>query len=147
MYFTNLYGPWQYPEKLIPKSIINLIEGKKISIYGDGRDVRMWLHVEDSIRGLLRVMQNGAVGESYALGSKDELANLEVVKELLRIFGKDEREIEFVADRPAHDFRYSVDYSKIRDTLGWEPKIEFAEGLKDKVEWYKRHEDWWGRRR
>lgn len=147
VHFTNLYGPWQYPEKLIPKSIINLTQDRKISIYGDGQNIRVWLHVEDSINGLLRVLENGRDGESYALGSKDELTNMEVVRTLLEIFRKDEREIEFVADRPGHDLRYSVDYSKITRELGWEPQIEFREGVRDKVKWFKKHSDWWGRRR
>lgn len=147
VHFINLYGPWQYPEKLIPKSIINLLEGRKVSIYGDGQNIRMWLHVEDSAIGLLRVLKEGKNGESYALGSKDELTNLEVVRTLLEFLGKDEREIEFMADRPGHDFRYSVDYSKIKRELGWEPNIIFREGLKQKVEWYRQNSDWWGRRR
>lgn len=147
VHFTNLYGPWQYPEKLIPLSIVRLLEGKKIQLYGDGRNIRTWLHVEDSISGLLRVIREGKKGESYVLGSHDEKTNLEVAKLLLSIFGKPETEIEFVEDRPGNDLRYAVDFSKIKRGLGWKPQINFEEGVKDKVEWFRGHGDWWGRRR
>ena len=146
VHFTNLYGPWQYPEKLIPLSIIRLLEGKKIQLYGDGRNIRTWLHVEDSISGLLRVIREGKKGESYALGSRDEKTNLELAKLLLSIFGKPETEIEFVEDRPGHDLRYAVDFSKIKRDLRWKPRVGFENGLKDKVEWFRQHSDWWGRR-
>lgn len=147
VHFTNLYGPWQYPEKLIPLSIVRLLEDKKIQIYGDGKNIRTWLHVEDSIRGLSKILKDGKIGESYALGSRDEKTNIEVAQLLLSIFGKPETEIEFVKDRPGNDLRYAVDYSKIKRELGWEPQINFNDGVKDKVEWFKQNSDWWGRRR
>lgn len=147
VHFTNLYGPWQYPEKLIPLSIVRLLEGKKIQLYGDGRNIRTWLHVEDSISGLLKVIREGKSAESYALGSHDEKANIEVARLLLSIFGKPETEIEFIEDRPGNDLRYAVDFSKIKRSLRWEPRVGFEDGLKDKIEWFRQHSDWWGRRR
>lgn len=147
VYFTNLYGPWQYPEKLIPISIVRLLEEKKIQIHGEGSNIRTYLHVEDSIKGLFRVIKNGKNAESYALGSQNERTNMEVARLLLSIFERPETEIEHVKDRPGNDLRYAVDYSKIRQELGWDPQINFEEGIKDKIGWFKNHPDWWGRRR
>lgn len=147
VHFTNLYGPWQYPEKLIPISIVRLLEDKKIQIYGEGNNIRTYLHVEDSIKGFMKVLKEGRVGESYALGTQDEKTNMEVARTLLSIFGKSENEIEHIKDRPGNDLRYAVNYSKIKHELGWEPQIDFNDGVKDKVEWFKKHGDWWGRRR
>lgn len=147
VHFTNLYGPWQYPEKLIPLSIVRLLEGKSIRIYGEGNNIRTYLHVEDSIKGFLKVLKEGKIGESYALGTQDEKTNMEVARTLLTIFGKSETEIEHVTDRPGNDLRYAVDYSKIKHELGWEPQIDFNDGVKDKVDWFRAHTDWWGRRR
>lgn len=147
VHFTNLYGPWQYPEKLIPVSIVRLLEGKKIQIHGEGNNIRTYLHIEDSIRGFLGVLKNGKLGESYALGTQDERTNMEVARLLLSIFGRSENDIEHVKDRPGNDLRYAVNYSKIKNELGWRPEINFEDGVKDKVTWYKNHTDWWGRRR
>lgn len=147
VHFTNLYGPWQYPEKLIPISIVKLLEDKKILIHGEGNNIRTYLHVEDSINGLLRVMKSGKNGESYALGSQNERTNMEVARLLLSIFGKPETEIEHVKDRPGNDLRYAVDFSKIKQELGWDPQINFEEGVEDKVDWFRKHQDWWGRRK
>lgn len=147
IHFTNLYGPWQYPEKLIPKAITNLIEGEKVSIYGDGQNIRMWLHVTDAVKGLDKVIHEGMPGEAYALGSQDELTNLQIADMLLDIFGKTREELVFVADRPGNDLRYAVDHSKITNELGWRPQISIREGLQKKVTWLKEHGDWRGRRK
>ncbi len=147
VHFTNLYGPWQYPEKLIPVSIVRLLENKKILIHGEGNNIRTYLHVEDCINGFMKVLKSGTEGESYALGSEDEKTNMEVVRLLLSIFSKPESEIQHVIDRPGNDLRYAVDYSKIKKELGWEPQINFEDGVRDKVEWFRKHSDWWGRRR
>lgn len=147
VHFTNLYGPWQYPDKLIPKSILKLIEEQKLQIHGNGENMRMWLHVEDSVKGITTVLKNGINGESYALGSHDEKTNLEVAGTLLELFGQPMTEIEFVADRLGNDFRYCVDFSKIKTELGWQPQILFKDGVKDEISWYKEHGDWLGRRR
>ncbi len=147
VHFTNLYGPWQYPEKLIPVSTVRLLENKKILIHGDGHNIRAYLHIEDSIGGFLNVLKHGRNGESYALGSRDEKTNMEVARLLLSIFRKPETEIEHVKDRPGNDLRYAVDYSKIKRELGWEPLIDFEEGVTDNVDWFRRNSDWWGRRR
>lgn len=147
IHFTNLYGPWQYPDKLIPKSILKLIEEQKLQIHGNGENMRMWLHVEDSINGVTAVLKKGVNGESYALGSHDEKTNLEVAETLSELFGQPMTEIEFVADRPGNDLRYCVDFSKIKTELGWEPHILFKDGVKDEISWYKQHGDWLGRRR
>lgn len=146
VYLTNLYGHWQYPEKLLPRAIVNVFQGKKIPIYGDGQNIRTWLHVEDSVNGLLKVLKHGKKRESYALGSKDELTNLEAIKMLLEILEKDEGEIEFVKDRPGNDLRYSVSYSKIKKELGWEPQTKFRKGLESKVGWFKQNKNWWTKR-
>jgi len=147
VHFTNLYGPWQYPEKLIPKSILRLINERKIQIHGDGKNMRMWLHVEDSVSGVTNVLERGVPGESYALGSHDEKENIEVARLLLEFFGRPTSEIEFVADRPGNDLRYCVSYDKIHKNLGWEPRVDFQDGLKDEIDWFKKHGDWAGRRR
>lgn len=147
VHFTNLYGPWQYPEKLIPVSIVRLLEDKKILIHGEGNNIRTYLHVEDCINGFMKVLKFGKEGESYALGSENEKSNMEVARLLLSIFGKPESEIIHTKDRPGNDLRYAVDYSKIKKELGWEPQINFEDGVKDKAEWFRKHSDWWGRRR
>jgi len=142
---TNNYGPYQFPEKFIPLSVTNLVEGKKIPLYGDGMNVRSWLHVNDHSEALLLVGEKGKAGEVYNIGSaqEDELPNITVSKELLRALGKAESSIEYVKDRPAHDRRYAIDYTKIKNDLGWTPKIRFTQGLKQTVEWYLANEKWW----
>ncbi len=147
IHFTNLYGPWQYPDKLIPRSILRLMDEEKIQIHGDGKNMRMWLHVEDSVKGVIDVFERGVPGESYALGSHDEKENIEVAQLLLEMFSRPGSEVEFVADRPGNDLRYCVSYDKIHTDLGWEPRVDFQDGLKDEVDWFKRHGDWIGRRR
>lgn len=141
---SNNYGPYQFPEKLIPLAITNVIEGKKIPIYGDGLYVRDWLHVEDHCRAIDLVIGKGKVGETYVVGGMTELVpNIEIAKKILSLLGKDEDFFEFVKDRPGHDRKYDVDWSKIRNELGWTPLHNFDEWLEKTVEWYKNNEDWW----
>jgi dTDP-glucose 4,6-dehydratase len=146
---SNNYGPYQFPEKLLPLLICNLREGKPLPVYGDGRQVRDWLFVADHCEALLAVLERGAVGETYAIGGASERANLEVVEALCAIF--DEREpggapharlIRHVADRPGHDRRYAIDSGKIRRQLGWSPRVDFAAGLRRTVEWYLDNQPW-----
>ncbi len=140
------YGSYQFPEKLISLAITNLLEGKKVPIYGDGLHVRDWLYVEDHCSAIETVLQNGKAGETYCVGSTTkEMNNLAVVKKVLDILREDESKIEFVKDRPGHDRRYAIDWSKIKDKLGWQPKFSFDDGLKKTVEWYKTNQDWWKR--
>lgn len=140
---SNNYGPYQYPEKLIPLFITNLIDGKKLPVYGRGSNVRDWIHVDDHNRGIDLILQKGKIGETYCLGGNSERSNLEITKKLLSIFGQGEEMINYVADRPGHDLRYAVDFSKAKRDLGWEPLIVFERGLAETVDWYRRHEDWW----
>lgn len=142
---SNNYGPFAFPEKFIPLVITNLLEGKKIPLYGDGLQVRDWVHVEDHIRGIWSILQNGKIRDTYCLGGGNERTNLSVVKSILAILGKDENMIEYVKDRPGHDVRYAIDYSKAKRELGWEPQISFEDGLKKTVAWYQEHEAWWKR--
>lgn len=139
---TNNYGPYQFPEKLIPKAIIRLARSLKVPIYGTGTNVRDWIYVLDHCRAVEAVMRRGRAGEVYNISSGEERTNLEVVRELLRVIGKDESYIEWVEDRPGHDLRYSLDSSKVRG-LGWKPERGFEEGLRETVEWYSKNEGWW----
>ncbi len=141
---SNNFGPFQFPEKFIPLAITNIIEGKKVPVYGDGLYVRDWLYVEDHCRAIEKVLLNGKVGETYCVGGvTEDISNLDVVKKILKLLGKNEESIEFVKDRPGHDRRYAVDFSKIRNQLGWEPLQRFDDWLEKTVDWYKNHEDWW----
>ncbi len=139
---SNNYGPWQYPEKLIPVVIEKALSGESIPVYGRGENVREWLYVADCARGLRRVLEAGRPGEVYNLGSGEEKTNLEVVRAILALLGRPEDLITFVKDRPGHDFRYAMDSSKIRRELGWAPEVDFATGLKQTVEWYLSHREW-----
>lgn len=140
---SNNYGPYHFPEKIIPLFISNLLEGKTVPVYGDGQQVRDWIHVDDHARGVEFILQKGQIGETYCLGGKEaEVANLELTKKLIALCGRDESAIEFVKDRPGHDRRYSIDYSKAKTELGWEPLITLEEGLKMTVEWYKENQEW-----
>ncbi len=139
---SNNYGPYQYPEKVIPLFITNLLEEKKVPLYGDGKNVRDWLHVEDNCRALLTVYRKGKKGEIYNIGGGNEVQNIELTKKILRLTGRDESYIELVEDRKGHDRRYSLDSSKTR-ALGWEPMKRFDEGLAETVKWYKENEWWW----
>jgi dTDP-glucose 4,6-dehydratase len=139
---SNNYGPRQFPEKLIPLMIANAEEGQALPVYGDGQQVRDWIHVDDHCAGLLAALDRGRVGEVYNFGGEHELANLTVVKTLLSILGKDETLIRFVADRPGHDRRYAIDCSKAKRELGWRPLRRFDEGLRDTVRWYREQREW-----
>ena len=141
---ANNYGPYHFPEKLIPLAITNILEGKKVPVYGDGLYVRDWLYVEDHVRAIEAVLQKGKEGETYCVGSMtQDVNNLEVVKKILKIMGKGEDMIEFVKDRPGHDRRYAIDWSKIHNELGWEPLNDFDIWLAKTIDWYKENENWW----
>lgn len=140
---SNNYGPYMFPEKVLPLFITRLMADKTVPVYGDGLQVRDWIHVTDHNRGVDMILRKGRIGETYCLGGKDaEINNLNLTKLLLKIMGKDESHIEFVKDRAGHDFRYAVDYSKAQKELGWEPQVSLEEGLTDMVEWYLSHQDW-----
>ncbi|EKD65033.1 MAG: hypothetical protein ACD_50C00208G0005 [uncultured bacterium] len=141
---SNNFGPFQFPEKMIPLAITNILEGRKVPVYGDGLYVRDWLYVEDHCRAIEAVLQKGKVGETYCVGGlTDDINNLDVVRKILRLLGKDEGFIEFVKDRPGHDRKYAIDWTKIKNELGWEPLHTFDEWLEKTVDWYKTHQDWW----
>ncbi len=143
---SNNFGPYQFPEKLIPLAITNIIEGKKVPIYGDGLYVRDWLYVEDHCRAIDLILQKGKIGETYFIGGlTEDINNLEVIKKILKIMNKDESVIEFVKDRPGHDRRYAIDWSRINKELGWQPEHNFDEYLKITIDWYKNNEKWWRR--
>jgi len=139
----NNYGPNQFPEKIIPLFITNLIQGKKISVYGDGLNVREWIHVNDHCRGLELIFENGKAGEAYNLGSNAEFTNIELTNELLKSFGLGEDRINYVADRLGHDRRYSLNFEKAVNILGYKPEISFESGLLETIEWYKKNSNWW----
>jgi dTDP-glucose 4,6-dehydratase len=139
---SNNYGPRQYPEKLIPLSVLNAMAGDHLPVYGDGRQVRNWLYVEDFARAIDTVLRNGTPGEAYNVGGPDEEENIHVVRRILELTGRDESLIEHVTDRPGHDRRYSLSSDKVR-ALGWEPRVRFEEGLERTVDWYRDNEWWW----
>jgi dTDP-glucose 4,6-dehydratase len=147
---SNNYGPFQFPEKLIPTVILRALEGKSIPVYGDGRQVRDWLHVDDHAEALLLVLGKGRLGETYLIGGDSTKRNIEVVRTLCAHLDrlapaniKHEERIEFVTDRPGHDFRYAIDASKLQRELGWSPKRDLADGLEDTVRWYVENRAWW----
>jgi len=140
---SNNYGPYQFPEKLIPLMISNAIENKELPIYGDGMHVRDWIYVEDHCRALDRVLQHGKAGEVYNIGGRSERPNLSVAKAILDQLGKPHSLIRFVTDRPGHDRRYAIDFSKIENELGWKPSISFEEGIRLTVKWYQTRQEWW----
>ncbi len=139
---SNNYGPYQYPEKLIPLMVLNALHGDRLPVYGDGMNVRNWLFVEDFARGISHTLAHGAAGEVYNVGGPDEAPNIHVVRRILELTGTDESLIEWVADRPGHDRRYSLGSEKIR-ALGWEAEVRFDEGLARTVEWYRENGWWW----
>ncbi len=139
---SNNYGPYQYPEKLIPLMVLNAIHGDKLPVYGDGMQVRNWLYVTDFGRGIGAVLEQGRAGEVYNVGGPDECPNIEVVKRIVAATGNDESLIEYVTDRPGHDRRYSLSSEKLRG-LGWEARVHFAEGLQQTVDWYRENTWWW----
>jgi len=140
---TNNYGPYQFPEKLIPKTILRAKANLKIPIYGTGQNVRDWIYVIDHCRAVEQVLMSGREGEIYNISAGEEKTNLQVAKTILEMLGKGEDLIEFVDDRPGHDVRYSLDSSKIREQLGWRPQRSFAEGIQKTVDWYLQNEGWW----
>jgi dTDP-glucose 4,6-dehydratase len=140
---SNNYGTHHFPEKLIPLFITNLIEGKKVPVYGNGKNVRDWLHVDDHCRGIYSVLTNGKSGEVYNIGGGRELTNNEITSLILEAMGADESSIEYVEDRKGHDLRYSVDWTKINRELGYEPKVKFEDGLRETIAWYRDNEAWW----
>ena len=140
---SNNYGPRQFPEKVIPLFVTNLKDGHKVPLYGDGLNVRDWLHVDDHCRGVLLVLESGRAGEIYNIGGGTELTNRDLTDRLLALCGRDASMIEPVIDRLGHDRRYSVDWSKIKDELGYEPQVGFDEGLAATVQWYRDNEEWW----
>jgi dTDP-glucose 4,6-dehydratase len=139
---TNNYGPYQFPEKVIPLFVTNLLDGKKVPLYGHGRNERDWLYVEDHCAAIHLLVDQGKPGEIYNIGANAQLANIDLTRALLDSFGLDESWIEYVPDRPGHDLRYAVDSSKIR-SLGWAPAHTIEERLADTIEWYRAREDWW----
>lgn len=140
---SNNYGAYQYPEKIIPLFITNIIEGKKLPLYGNGKNVRDWLHVDDHCRGLYRVLINGISGETYNIGGGTELTNEALTMMILTKMGFDFSQVQYVEDRLGHDFRYSVNWSKIHDSLGYSPNILFDEGITKTISWYLENKSWW----
>ena len=140
---SNNYGPHQFPEKVIPLFITNLMDDQKVPLYGEGLNVRDWLHVDDHCTGIHSVLLKGQAGEIYNIGGGEELSNKELTALILKSFGKNESYIEKVPDRLGHDFRYSVSIDKINKELGYRPKVKFSEGLKETIKWYKENESWW----
>ncbi len=141
---SNNYGPFQFPEKLIPLTITNLIEGKKVPVYGDGLNVRDWLYVTDHCRAIDLVLAKGKPGETYCIGGlTDDVSNLELVKKIIKIMGKNESQIELVKDRPGHDRRYAIDWTKAKKDLGYRPEHDLDTYLKTTVDWYLNNKDWW----
>jgi dTDP-glucose 4,6-dehydratase len=139
---SNNYGPYHFPEKIIPLFISNLMEGKTVPVYGDGQQIRDWIHVSDHNRGVEAIILHGCIGETYCLGGNNQTTNLELTKKLIALLGKDETSITYVQDRPGHDRRYDIDCSKAKEELGWEPTITLDVGLAETVQWYKDHQDW-----
>lgn len=142
---SNNYGPFQFPEKLIPLMIINALNDKKLPVYGDGLNVRDWIYVDDHNEAILMVLENGKSGEVYNIGANQEMKNIEIVKLILKKLNKPESLIEFVKDRPGHDRRYAIDSTKIQKELGWKPKRNFEEALSYTINWYLENQNWWKR--
>jgi len=140
---SNNYGSHQFPEKVIPLFVTNLIDGKKVPLYGSGLNVRDWLHVDDHCRGIHEVLMKGRAGEIYNIGGGEELTNKQLTKLILNAFNKSDENIEFVPDRLGHDLRYSVDYGKISSELGYKPQMQFKVGIQETIKWYRENESWW----
>jgi len=139
---SNNYGPYQFPEKFLPLMITNALQNKSLPLYGDGRQQRNWLHVEDHCRGITSVLEQGRLGEIYNIAGDDHPENVAVARELLQLMGKDQSLISFVQDRPGHDRRYALSYRKIHTELNWKPEIPLTEGLQRTIDWYKKNEKW-----
>lgn len=143
---SNNFGPYQFPEKLISLAISNILEGKKVPVYGDGLYVRDWLYVKDHCEGLDLILHKGKIGETYFVGGLNEdIPNKEVIRRILKMMGKDESHLQFVKDRPGHDRKYAIDWSKMNRDLGWKPRHSFDEALKKTIDWYTKNQDWWKR--
>jgi dTDP-glucose 4,6-dehydratase len=140
---SNNYGPYMHIEKFIPRQITNVLSGIKPKIYGDGRNVRDWIHVNDHNDAVLTIIEKGRSGETYMIGANGEKDNNEVVKTILKRLGKPEDWFDRVNDRPGHDLRYAIDWTKLREELGWKPRYTFEEGIQAMIDWYKHNEDWW----
>lgn len=140
---SNNYGRNQYPEKLIPLAITNILLGKKIPIYGDGSNCRDWIHVDDHVQGILEVISHGTSGSIYNLGGNNVMSNLQIIEKLLAYMNADENQIEFVADRLGHDFRYSLNTTKAEKEIGFRNSVPFQQGLKDTIDWYMTNRAWW----
>jgi dTDP-glucose 4,6-dehydratase len=140
---SNNYGRNHFPEKLIPLFVTNLILGLKVPVYGDGKNIRDWLHVDDNCRGIHRVLMRGKSGEAYNIGGGQELSNIEITHYVLELLGKNESSIEYVEDRKGHDFRYSLNWTKASKDLGYEPQVQFENGIQETIQWYVENESWW----
>jgi dTDP-glucose 4,6-dehydratase len=140
---SNNYGPYQHIEKFIPLFITNLFQNKKVPLYGQGANIRDWLYVEDHCRAIDLIIHRGKIGESYLVGGNSEKRNIDIAKLLIQKLGKDENMIERVEDRPGHDYRYAIDFSKIKNELAWEPTVSFEEGIQATIDWYKNNKSWW----
>lgn len=140
---SNNYGPYQHPEKFIARSITNVLEGKKICVYGEGGNVRDWINVHDHVVGIKKVLDEDVIGESYAFGGNTERTNIQIAELIIEKMGADQSMIEFVEDRKGHDYRYAIDTHKVERELKWSPSIAFEHGLEETIQWYTEHESWW----
>lgn len=140
---SNNYGPYQFPEKLIPLMIAKALSDEKLPVYGEGLNVRDWLYVDDHCKAIDMILENGRIGEIYNIGGHNEKANIDVVRTILKAVGKDESLITYVKDRPGHDMRYAIDPTKIHNELGWEPETLFNEGIQKTIDWYLNNREWW----
>jgi dTDP-glucose 4,6-dehydratase len=141
---SNNYGPYQFPEKIIPLFITNLIEGKTVPLYGDGLNIRDWIHVEDHCEGIWATLNKGKPGEVYNFGGDSERTNRQLTEIILKLMQKNwDESVHYVKDRPGHDRRYAIDASKAKRELGWSPKHNFEQGIIDTIDWYRAHQDWW----
>jgi len=142
---SNNYGPYMFPEKLFSLAITNLLEDKKIPLYGNGKNIRDWIYVKDHCRAIDAIIHNGKIGQTYCIGGNCEKTNEEVIYKILELMGKNKDKIKFVKDRPGHDKRYAINFSKIKKELGWNPKTKFESGLEKMIKWYKQNREWWQR--
>ena len=140
---SNNYGPYQFPEKLIPLFVTNIMEGKKVPVYGKGLNIRDWIHVNDHVEAIDLILDNGRIGETYCVGGDAEMRNIDITHIIIEAFGYGDEMMEYVEDRKGHDFRYSIDCKKIKTELGWEPTVTFEEGIKKTITWYKDNVNWW----
>lgn len=141
---SNNYGPYQHVEKFIPRQITEILDGRRPKLYGSGHNIRDWIHARDHSSGVLTILENGKIGETYLIGANGEKTNKDVVEIILELMGKAKSDYEQVSDRPGHDLRYAIDATKLQNELGWRPKYtDFREGLKQTIEWYKKNKEWW----